>query len=113
MPRINFGTAQADLPKDQIQQSYRYHRRSCPTASVQRCRKSPSWMASSGTHTNNLCHLGRYKLSERKHLAELHGKVKISADLQLAADKRLGAGETACVHCEPIGAVDLQCHFGC
>jgi hypothetical protein len=36
-----------DLPEDQIQQSYRHDRRSCPTTTLQRCRRSPSWMTSS------------------------------------------------------------------
>ncbi len=36
-----------DLPEDQIQQSYRHDRRSCPTTTVQRCRRSPPWMTSS------------------------------------------------------------------
>src|SRR5437763_1114673 len=35
------------LPKDQIQQSYRHDRRSCPTTTVQRCRSHPPWIASS------------------------------------------------------------------
>jgi hypothetical protein len=48
-----------------------------------------------------------YKLAERKDLPELHRKVKVPDDLQLTAHKRLGAGEMASVHCEPIGAVDL------
>jgi hypothetical protein len=36
-----------DLPEDQIEQSYRHDRRSCPTAAARGCRRSPSWMTSS------------------------------------------------------------------
>jgi len=36
-----------DLSEDQIQQSYRHGRRSCPTTTVQRCRRPPSWMSNS------------------------------------------------------------------
>ena len=36
----------AGLSEDQIQQSYRHSRRSCPTATVYGFRKSPPWMTS-------------------------------------------------------------------
>jgi hypothetical protein len=39
--------ASHQLPEDQTQQSYRHDRRSCPTTTVQRCRRAPPWIASS------------------------------------------------------------------
>jgi hypothetical protein len=43
----DFLHASHHLSEDQIQQSYRHDRRSCPTATVQRSHRSPPWMASS------------------------------------------------------------------
>ena len=36
-----------ELSEDQIQQSYRYGRRSCPMVTIQGCRRSPPWPTSS------------------------------------------------------------------
>ena len=44
-----------DLVGDQIPQSYRYDRRSRPTTTAQRCRRSPPWMASSAPTSTGLC----------------------------------------------------------
>ena len=40
--------------KDQIQQPYRHDRRSCPTTTVQRCRRSPPVDDQFGTHRHDL-----------------------------------------------------------
>jgi len=34
-----------ELPEDQIKQSYRHGRRSCPAATLKRCRRSSLWMS--------------------------------------------------------------------
>jgi hypothetical protein len=52
-----------DLPEDQIQQSYRHDRRSCPTATGQRCRRSTPWMSSSALTPDSFTSIVRKGLS--------------------------------------------------
>ena len=54
-----------DLPEDQIQQSYRHGRRSCPMVTVLRCCRSPLWTTSSAPTRLCLRCLWPHRLAHR------------------------------------------------